>query len=366
MLSSVWTSLGKEQGLARALKQKIDETSTRSGSSQRRKPIPPKPPRRKNQQQEVPPFQNRSIVTASPSPAFHPKATSSMTTPTSQHIMGVAEKNREDREHCDDECAHKIITKAFHFLTRPKRGRDMTASEILECYLERQQAQLGQQSAVVLDMNTCNSSFTSTLTYFSNLDTTVLAGNDDSKIGLSGTLLAAEEQQQELTTKTIAPDTFGDVPAKWVQHQPKHREQKLPKGRHTGLHNSYQEAMRESQEEIPMNGQQHIYEPIVIPSQPQMISTPIVTSTTSGCNREHRWHNVWRKLKHICLSRRNRRQKNQPTVDEQPRTNQQVPSSTCSSNNLHQQATLNTGLGSRFDSHRQSMKKSAKNRPFRF
>ncbi|XP_035774728.1 uncharacterized protein LOC118457320 isoform X4 [Anopheles albimanus] len=367
MLSSVWASLGKEQGLARALKQTMDEAATRSSSGQRRKPIPLKPPRRKNQQQQVTQSQRRPI-----------------------DMMGIAKKIRKEHEHCDEQCAEEIITKAFQFLTRPKRSRDMTASEILEYYLERRQrAQLEQQSAVerALDKNTSNSSFTSTLTYLSNLDTTGHDGIDESKTRRPSQLFTAEEDHQHLVTKKTAPKRFGDFrlypdsktiemieqpyaevdgTAKCFQHKQKQHEQKL-------LHH-YQEAItvagrpvRKSMEDVSLHVQQHIFEPTplpflqtVVPKQPQKITTPIVTSTTTGYERVHRWHNMWRKLKRICLPHRSRHQKNQPTVAEQPLTDQQAACNTYSNNNLHQRTELNSELGSRFDSHRRSMKKRTK------
>ncbi|XP_049542453.1 uncharacterized protein LOC125955359 [Anopheles darlingi] len=304
----------------------MDEATIRSSSGLRRKLIPQKPPRRKNQQQQVASFQKRPIVATSALPILPAKATTTTTT-TSQDIREVTEKKREERDHCDEEYAEEIITKAFQFLRRPKRSRDMTASEILEYYLERRlQAQLEQQSAVgrAIDMDTSGSSLNSSLTYHTTLDTTGLAAIDESKIDVSGQFLASEKHPPQLTSKT-------KVPVRFCNNQLVVERQMAAGSFVANISGSAgpDVVYTRSREEDA-----HIYEPMMIQTQSQRSTTPIVTSTTSGCKREHRWHIMWRKLKRICLPQRNRRQKKQSTTNVYRLTDLQAAGSASGTNNL--------------------------------
>ncbi|XP_035786155.1 uncharacterized protein LOC118463592 isoform X2 [Anopheles albimanus] len=172
-----------------------------------------------------------------------------------------------------------------------------------------------------------------------------------------------------------------DVKAKRIrrnQQQQQQQEQQppeLPQDSHTELnHHHYEEAMPAlagAKENDLMYDQQHIYEPIMVPAPTAASATVASTTTAIPCDREDRWRRLWRNLKRIRLhpGRRSRRQVDplqpstvaeQPSTDSPPLVTSGTSSSSSNSSSGHQRAGLIAGLGSRLDSHRQSMKKRAK------
>ncbi|XP_049538635.1 uncharacterized protein LOC125952921 [Anopheles darlingi] len=169
------------------------------------------------------------------------------------------------------------------------------------------------------------------------------------------------------------------------QQEQQQHQQELSQDERTRPNHHYEEAIpvlgpdrpmseeATEQDDLPYD-QQHIYEPIMIAAQPPTSTSVASTAATAtGCEREHHWRKLWRNLKRIRLHPgRNRRQKEQPAgpnvtvvAVEQPSTDPSATSSSSSSgssssNGSHQRSGLIAGLGSRLDSHRQSMKKRAK------
>uniref|UniRef100_A0A2K6VB78 PH domain-containing protein n=1 Tax=Anopheles darlingi TaxID=43151 RepID=A0A2K6VB78_ANODA len=198
--SPVWASLSMELGLARVLHQTMEgEGGTRCAGRSGQRTKPTTRDEEEQQQQQLVPFQRPALQA---------------TTPATGRGVAVVPLPKHERHHSDEACADEIITKAFQFLTRPKRSRDMTASEILEYYLERrhrsqQQEQTndenekGKQSAVrrAAGVDSSGSSF----------NTRLETATTSQPLATEDTAATAEQQTRKLQQQeATAPVRFRD------------------------------------------------------------------------------------------------------------------------------------------------------------